>query len=179
MPYLKSVSVRSTVSRSIAYILNPKKTEDLLYTASLNCMTNAKDAYLQMKAVFEHYSGKKYSEPPPKSGKGTVKAIHYIQSFDPADKHLTPEVAHRIAKAFVLKAFGENVQAVISTHLDKGHQHNHVIINSYGVDGKKYNANKKTLDELKLLSDRVCLDYGIKPYDKSKGCSFQSRLRDK
>ena len=62
MPYLKSISLRSTVNRSIAYILNPNKTDDLLYTTSLNCFTNAADAYLNMKLVYEQFSGKKYND---------------------------------------------------------------------------------------------------------------------
>lgn len=123
MPYLRSISLRSTVNRSIAYILNPDKTEDLMYTTSLNCFTNAADAYLNMKLVYEQFSGKKYNEPPPLKGKGRVKAIHYIQSFDPKD-NISPELAHKIAKAFARKTFGDNCQIVIATHCDKSHIHN-------------------------------------------------------
>lgn len=36
-----------------------------------------------MKMIYEHYSCRKYNEPPPLTGKAWVKAIHYIQSFDP------------------------------------------------------------------------------------------------
>ena len=34
MPYVKSISVRATVHKTLKYILNPDKTEGLLYTAS-------------------------------------------------------------------------------------------------------------------------------------------------
>ena len=168
MPYVKSISLRTTVNRSLAYILNPVKTEDLIYTASLNCSANAKDAYLNMKTVYEHFSGKKFNAPLPEKGKGSVKAIHYIQSFDPKD-NVSPELAHKIARAFARKTFGDNCQIVIATHVDKKHVHNHLIINTYGIDGQKFNANKKTLDRIKEYSDRVCLAFGIPPYDKSKG----------
>lgn len=168
MPYVKSISIHSTVQRSIAYILNPDKTDDLVYTTSLNCMANAKDAYLAMKSVYEHFSGEKFNTPSPLNSKGSVKAIHYIQSFDPQD-NITPELAHRIAKAFARKTFGDNCQVVIATHLDKGHLHNHYILNTYTLDGKKFNANKTTLNKIKEYSDRVCLAFGIQPYEKSKG----------
>ncbi|MDE7289068.1 MAG: relaxase/mobilization nuclease domain-containing protein [Oscillospiraceae bacterium] len=168
MPYIKSVCVHADVKSSIAYILNPEKTEDTLYTASLNCMTNAEDAYLNMKMIYEHYSCRKYNEPPPLKGKGWVKAIHYIQSFDPKD-NISPELAHKIAKAFALKTFGEDCQIVIATHVDKQHVHNHFILNSYGIDGQKFYANKNSLDRIKEYSDRVCLAFGVQPYDKSKG----------
>ena len=127
MPYIKSISLHNTVDRSLAYILNPEKTEGLLYTTALNCMANAEDAYLNMKMVYEHFSRKKYNEPPPLNGKGRVKAIHYIQSFDPQD-NISPEEAHRISKAFARKTFGDDCQIVIATHCDKNH-----VITSYSI----------------------------------------------
>ncbi|MDE7363142.1 MAG: relaxase/mobilization nuclease domain-containing protein, partial [Oscillospiraceae bacterium] len=129
----------------------------------------------------------------PKSGKGRVKAIHYIQSFDPKDK-ITPERAFEIGKLFVTKAFGKNAQVVLATHLDKGHLHNHIIVNSYGIDGRKFYANKETLNKIKEVSDRASLTYGVQPYDKSKakrttiaynewqneqrGTSWKQKIRD-
>lgn len=170
MPYLKSISLRTTVNRSLAYILNPDKTEDLLYTNAVNCLPNAKDAYLMMKTVFEHFSGEKYNAPLPKQGKGSVKAIHYIQSFDPKD-NITPELAHKIARTFARKAFGDNCQVVIATHVDKKHVHSHIIINAYGIDGRKFNDNQTTLKHIREISDRVCLAFGIKPIEQKKGTS--------
>lgn len=170
MPYLKSIPLHTTVDRSLAYILNPDKTEDLLYTNAVNCLPNAKDAYLTMKTVYEHFSSNKFDEPLPKQGKGRVKAIHYIQSFDPKD-NISPELAHKIARTFARKAFGDNCQVVIATHIDKKHVHNHIIINAYGVDGHKFNDNQTTLKQLRDHSDRVCLAFGIKPIEPKKGVS--------
>lgn len=121
-----------------------------------------------MKLVYEQFSGKRFDEPLPLEGKGRVKAIHYIQSFDPQD-NITPEQAHRIAKAFARKTFGDNCQIVIATHCDKRHIHNHFVINTYGIDGHKFNDNQATLNKIKEYSDRTCLAFGIQPYDKSKG----------
>jgi len=115
-----------------------------------------------MKSVYEHYSGKKFNAPLPVEGKGSVKAIHYIQSFDPQD-NVTPELAHRIAKAFARKAFGDKCQVVIATHNDKQHTHNHIIINCYSLTGQKFNDNQNTLKNLREISDRVCLAFGIQP----------------
>ncbi len=168
MPYVKSISVRATVHKTLKYILNPDKTEGLLYTSSMNCMTSARDAYLEMKSVFESYSTERFDAPLPKKGKGSVKAIHYIQSFDPKD-NISPELAHRIAKAFARKTFGDDCQVVITTHTDRGHIHSHILVNTYTLTGRKLNANKTTLDRVKEYSDRVCLAFGIQPYDKSQG----------
>ena len=165
MPYIKSISIHTGVRKALKYILNPDKTDSLLYTSSLNCMTDADGAYLNMKANYEHYSNKKYDAPLPKKGKGAVKAIHYIQSFDPKD-NVPPELAHRIAKAFVRKTFGDDVQVVIATHVDKKHPHNHIIINSYSMSGEHFHANQKTLQRIKEYSDRVCLAFGVQPFQK-------------
>lgn len=191
MPIVKSVPVRTTVQKSIAYILNPDKTEGLLYTASINCMTDAADAYLNMKMVYELYSGHSFDEPLPKTGKGRVKVIHYIQSFSP-DENITPEQAHRIAKAFARKTFGDDCQVVIATHTDKHHIHTHFILNTYSITGKRFYDNWHSRSHVRDYSDRVCLAFGIQPiessgrakstsyaewYNRGRGTSWKEQIR--
>ncbi len=125
-------------------------------------MTDAESAYLQMRLVYDQFAKDHFNSPPPLQGKGSVKAIHYIQSFSP-DDDVTPELAHKIAKAFLRKAFGDDVQAVIATHVDKDHLHSHIIINSYSLSGQKYYANRKSLKRIRDISDGVCLAFGLKP----------------
>jgi len=145
-----------------------------------------------MKLVYEQFSGKKYNEPPPLKGKGRVKAIHYIQSFDPKD-NISPELAHKIAKAFARKTFGDNCQIVIATHVDKQHVHNHFILNSYGIDGRKFYDNLSTRKRIREYSDRVCRAFGIQPIiqkgqsgsisyneweNKKRGTSWKEKIRN-
>ena len=66
------------------------------------------------------------------------------------------------------KTFGDNCQIVIATHLDKGHLHNHYILNTYALDGKKFNDNQTTLKHIREYSDRVCLAFGIQPITETK-----------
>lgn len=131
-------------------------------TTSINCTTDAHDAYLQMKAAYEQFARDKFNSPPPLEGKGTVKAIHYIMSFAD-EENVTPELAHKIAKAFVRKTFGDDVQAVIATHVDKSHIHNHIIINSYDLSGKKFYDNKATLRNVRENTNGICKAFGVKP----------------
>ncbi len=170
MPYVNSISLHTTINRSIAHILNPEKTDSLLHTTSLDRMTEAKSAYLAMKTVYEHFSGEKFNAPLPLEGKGHVKAIHYIQSFDPKEK-ITPEEAHRVAKAFARKTFGDDCQIVIATHKDKSHIHNHFILNTYSLSGKKFNDNWTTRKKIREYSDRVCLAFGIQSIPEKSGQS--------
>ena len=141
MPYVKSKSIHATVNRSIAYILDAKKTDGMLLTTSINCTTDAHDAYLQMKLIYEHYTRRSYDEPINKSGKTPVKAIHYIISFADSE-NVTPEYAQKVAMAFVRNTFGDDAQAVIATHTNTSHTHCNVILNSYSISGRKYNDTR-------------------------------------
>ena len=150
------------MDKSLRYILNPDKTESQLYTVSINCTTDARDAYLQMKAVYEHFARDKYNSPPPLEGKGTVKAIHYIISFADSE-NVSPELAHKLAMTFVRKNFGDEVQAVIATHVDKSHTHCHVIVNSYSLSGQKLYANRDALRKARENINGICRAFGIMP----------------
>ena len=162
MSYCKSVAIHNNVQKTLTYILNPVKTDDRILTSALNCMTEPELAYTQMKAVYEQYARRSYDAPPPKSGKSAVKAIHYIMSFADSE-NVTPELAHKIGKAFVRKMFGDDVQAVIATHVDASHVHNHILINSYSLSGKKYYDNRKTLRQVRETTNGVCRAFGITP----------------
>ena len=146
MPYVKSISVHATVDKSLRYILNPDKTESQLYTVSINCTTDAHDAYLQMKAVYEHYARAKYNSPPPLEGKGTVKAIHYIMSFADSE-NVTPELAHKLAMTFVLKNFGDEVHEVKTE--------NAALRTKVSEQEQQIGAFKSELSNLKRLYSRL------------------------
>lgn len=181
------------MDKSLRYILNPDKTEEMLYTVSINCTTDARDAYLQMKAVYEHYARDKYNSPPPLEGKGTVKAIHYIISYADSE-NISPELAHKLGMTFVRKNFGDEVQAVIATHVDKSHVHNHIIVNSYSLSGQKYYANRDSLRKARENINGICRAFGITPalnfenkgrsvdhYEweqRKKGTSWKQMIRD-
>ena len=131
-------------------------------------MTDSESAYLQMKAVYEQFARDHFESPPPIHGNGSVKAIHYIQSFSP-DDDVTPELAHKIAKAFVRKNFGEDAQAVIATHVDKNHLHSHIIITAYSLSGKRFYANKASLMKARENSDGVCKAFDLEMNPKLTG----------
>ncbi len=162
MPYCKSVAIHGHVDKTLSYILDPDKTEELLYTSSINCMTEADLAYTQMKTVYEQYSRRSYDAPLSKSGKSAVKAIHYIISFANSE-NVTPELAHKIAKALVRKNFGDDAQAVIATHTNTNHVHCHVLLNSYSISGQRFYDNKKTLRIVRENTNGICRAFGITP----------------
>ena len=162
MPYCKSVAIHGHVDKTLSYILDPDKTEELKYTTSINCMTEAELAYQQMKAVYEQYSRRSYDAPQSKSGKSAVKAIHYIISFADSE-NVTPELAHKIAKALVRKNFGEDAQAVIATHTNTNHVHCHILVNSFSISGGRFYDNKKTLRTVRENTNGICRALGVTP----------------
>jgi DNA-binding PadR family transcriptional regulator len=131
-------------------------------------MTDAESAYLQMQLVYDQFARDRFNSHPPMEGKCSLKAIHVIQSFSP-DDDVTPELVHKIAKAFVRKNFGEDAQAVIATHVDKKHLHSHIIINAYSLSGKRYYANRQTLRQARQNSDGVCKAFGLEINPKLTG----------
>ena len=140
----------------------------------MNCTTDPYEAYLQMKAVYEQSSGHSFDAPKPKKGNAHVKTIHYIMSFADSE-NVSPELAFRIAKTLVIKAFGEDVQAVIAVHTDKSHVHAHFVINTYSLSGQKYNANMRSLHYVREKSNEVCKMFGVTPAlnFENKGRSMQ------
>ncbi|MBQ6558073.1 MAG: relaxase/mobilization nuclease domain-containing protein [Clostridia bacterium] len=167
MPFIKTKNIHVTPNRSLRYICDPKKTQGGLNIVSANCMPDARNAYLDMKQIYEYYAGRKFNEPMPKSGKAKVKLIHYIQAFDPKD-NVGIETAQKIGLDLVKEMFGENVQAVIATHDDTGKVHNHIMLNVYDLKGMHFSSDKATLNKIKKLSDEICKRYGVEPFDREK-----------
>ena len=147
------------------YICDPAKTQGGLNIVSINCMPDPRNAYEEMKRIYECYSRHKFNEPMPKEGKARIKLIHYIQSFDPKD-NVSIETAQQIALDTVKEMFGENAQAVIATHDDTGKVHNHIMLNVFDLTGKRFHSCKESLNKIKEASDEVCKRYGIKPFDR-------------
>ena len=95
------------------------------------------------------------------SGK-QVLAHHIIQSFSP-DDNLTPEQVHEIGRQTMLELTGGNYEFVIATHTDKDHLHNHIILNTTNTSTlKKFRWEKKTLKNLRAISDKYAARYGAK-----------------
>lgn len=50
MPYVKQITIRSTLNRSLKYIVNDNKTDHGCLVTGVNCASNDKLAYKQMLA---------------------------------------------------------------------------------------------------------------------------------
>lgn len=164
MPYIKVISIRNSVAGCLKYIANPDKTEEQVYISSLNCSDDISVAEQEFCLTYQHYSHKNFYSAPNKNGKSPVKAFHIIQSFTAGE--CTAEMAHKIGLEWVQTVFGKNFQAVICTHTDREHIHNHICLCPYDLDGIKFNSNKKSLEHIRKISDEICRNYGICEMEK-------------
>jgi hypothetical protein len=91
---------------------------------------------------------------------GGTMAFHGYQSFAPGE--VTPEAAHQIGVQLAGELWGDRFQVVVATHLDKGHLHNHFVVNSVScVDGKRFHSDAHFLHRMRETSDRLCREHGL------------------
>mgnify|MGYP003290829255 CR=1 FL=1 len=89
--------------------------------------------------------------------KKPITAIHLIQSFEETD--IDPRLAHQIGLELCERL---GVQAVVDTHVNKEHVHNHIIINAYMPDAlSKFSMNNEKRIEVRRLSDQIQREYGL------------------
>ena len=166
MAVTKIKPIRGTVNKALAYILDPKKTDDELYVSSYGCA--ASDAAAKEFEWTRNLAVQQGMQMP------KVIARHLIQSFDVGE--VTPEQAHEIGKQFADEWLKGKYEYVIATHIDKGHCHNHIIFNTVNyVDFHAYRSNKQTYRQMRQLSDKICKEHGLSviPPSQSKGMSYK------
>lgn len=150
MPYTKRLAHYGSPKELISYILDEKNNgEKVAITSSLNCKVES--ALLGFNRTQRKFDMK-----------GNRVAYHVIQSFSPKDE-ITPEQANEIGKKLCEELY-PNFECVISTHIDRGHIHNHIAINAINLNGKKLDdrlANaKEGLYGLSDTSDKIAGEYG-------------------
>ena len=147
MAITKILSKNMRLDRLVRYIQNPDKTDDAVFTYCQYC--DPKDAARHMRATKERY-GKTDG----------IQAFHIIQSFAPGE--ITPELAHELGIRFIREHLSD-YEAVLGTHVDKGHIHNHIAINSVSFKtGKKYHSTAQSYyQQIRKISDRLCREHGL------------------
>ena len=166
MAITKIKPIRGTVNKALAYILDPKKTDEQLYVSSFGCA--ASDAAAKEFEWTRNLAVQQGMQMP------KVIARHLIQSFDVGE--VTPEQAHEIGKQFADEWLKGKYEYVIATHIDKGHCHNHIIFNAVNfVDYHAYRSNRRTYREMRQLSDEICKEHGLSviPPSQSKGMDYK------
>ena len=165
MAVTKIKAIRGTLSKAIAYILNPEKTDEKLLVSSYGCASET--------AAREFEWTRKIAE---QKGMNPVRIIarHVIQSFEIGE--VTPELAHEIGKQFADEILGGKYEYVLTTHIDKDHVHNHLIFNAVDfVDYHAYKSYKRIYYDMREVSDWLCKENGLSviPPSQNKGMGYK------
>ena len=148
-------TIDTTLRKAIDYILNPDKTDAKLLVHAYACTPEI--AY----------------------NKGEHLARHIIQAFSPSET--TPEQAHEIGKRFADELLGGKFEYILTTHIDKGHIHNHIICNDVSfVDYKHIHINEKWYNHSRRINDRLCKEYGLSVVEpnaerKNKNTKYENK----
>ena len=165
MAVTKIKAIRGTLSKAIAYILNPEKTDEKLLVSSYGCASET--------AAREFEWTRKIAE---QKGMNPVRIIarHVIQSFEIGE--VTPELAHEIGRQFADEILGGKYEYVLTTHIDKDHVHNHLIFNAVDfVNYHAYKSYKRIYYDMREVSDRLCKENGLSviPPSQNKGMGYK------
>ena len=160
MAITKIHPIKVNLKAALDYIENPDKTDDKMLVSSFGCSYETADIEFQMllDQAFK---------------KGNNLAHHLIQAFEPGET--TPEQAHEIGRQLADEVLQGKYPYVLTTHIDKGHLHNHIIFCAVDmVNCRKYVSNRRSYAYIRRTSDRLCRENGlsvVKP-GKDKGKSY-------
>lgn len=138
----------SSLEEAVDYALNRDKTESVCFETGLSCLCEAAFADMHANNLRWHKTG-------------GVQGYHLVQSF--AEGEVTPELAHQIGVELADQLLDGRYQAVVTTHLNTRHVHNHIVWCAVALDnGRKYHSNARSYyTEVRAKSDALCRQYGL------------------
>ena len=144
----KEKTTPKSLEEAVDYAANRDKTESACFETGLGCTTTSAFEDMRLNTLRWHKE----------TG---VQGYHLVQSF--AEGEVTPELAHQIGVEFAEQLLLGKYQAIVTTHLNTKHYHNHIVWSAVSMeDGKKYHSNSKSYyTEVRALSDSLCQKYGL------------------
>ena len=144
----KEKTTLKSLEEAVDYAANRDKTESACFETGLGCTTTSAFEDMRLNTLRWHKE----------TG---VQGYHLVQSF--AEGEVTPELAHQIGVEFAEQLLLGKYQAIVTTHLNTKHYHNHIVWSAVSLeDGKKYHSNSKSYyTEVRALSDALCQKYGL------------------
>ena len=144
----KTVRKPKSLQEAVDYALNRDKTESVCFETGLSCLCETAFADMRANNLRWHKTG-------------GVQGYHLVQSF--AEGEVTPELAHQIGVELADQLLGGRYQAVVTTHLNTRHIHNHIVWCAVALDnGRKYHSNARSYyTEVRAKSDALCRQYGL------------------
>ena len=143
----KTTKPRS-LEEAVDYALNRDKTESVCFETGLSCLCETAFTDMRANNLRWHKTG-------------GVQGYHLVQSF--AEGEVTPELAHQIGVELADQLLNGRYQAIVTTHLNTSHIHNHIVWCAVALDnGRKYHSNARSYyTEVRARSDALCRQYGL------------------
>ena len=137
-----------SLEEAVDYALNRDKTESVCFETGLSCLCETAFADMRANNLRWHKTG-------------GVQGYHLVQSF--VEGEVTPELAHQIGVELADQLLDGRYQAVVTTHLNTRHVHNHIVWCAVALDnGRKYHSNARSYyTEVRAKSDALCRQYGL------------------
>ena len=168
MAVTKIKPIKSTLKKALDYIQNPDKTDGKMLVSSFGCSPETADIEFEFTIAQA-------------LNRGNNLAHHLIQSFEPGE--VDYQRAHEIGKQLADAVTKGKYEYILTTHIDKGHVHNHIIFCAVNfVDYHKYNSNKRSYYGIRNMSDRLCRENGLSvvaPQKGEKGKSYAEYIAEK
>ena len=153
MAVTKIHPIEKTLYLALDYIMNEDKTDGKILISSFGC--NPKTAHLEFEQTKKECNSK-----------AKILARHLIQAFAPEET--TPEQAHQIGLDLCERVLQGKYEYVLTTHIDKGHLHNHILFNNVSFEtGKAYKSNKRSYHQIRTVSDNLCRENGLSVIDEN------------
>ena len=161
----KEKTTPKSLEEAVDYAANRDKTDSACFETGLGCTTTSAFEDMRLNTLRWHKE----------TG---VQGYHLVQSF--VEGEVTPELAHQIGVEFAEQLLHGKYQAIVTTHLNTKHYHNHIVWSAVSLeDGKKYHSNSNCaaymvahrygLDTTAFNFDRVVALYGNLGKEQQRG----------
>jgi len=105
----------------------------------------------------------------------SVESWMIFQSF--MQDEIKPEKAHELGLEFAKRYLGENHQYMVTTHIDSGCVHNHIVFNATDfVFYKSFDSrDKHIIQDLRNINDSLCKENNLSVIKELKGKGISQR----
>ena len=128
-----------------------------------NCSTDT--VAQEFSLIEKRYHSNKSGKLAP--GQTANQAFHISLSYKGTDTD--PEMVHEMGCEFARRLCGDEFQALIATHLNTNHYHNHILVNAYALDGRhKFKDSYHVYQNFRSIANEISLEYGLPVFVNEK-----------
>lgn len=154
--------VKTNLPDTIRYVINPEKNDGgrLVYASYSSERHDANTLAEPMIRDLERCANG--------LRKDGVLALHLKHSFSP-DERVSAEQVHELGVMLAEAITGGDYKYVVSTHMDRHHLHNHIVICAANRrTGRKMRLTRRSIDRWRAVSDELCRREGLAVLENPK-----------